>query len=457
MQQNRCRWWIAAAVAGAMLTSPAAEAQAPKAYTLDEWMTVGRVSSFTWSPDGTYVYFTKEGDESGTAEIFRVPAAGGTPVQVSRNAPGVRPEPKQNVQVSPDGTFLVYTSSRYFQAIDNIFRMPSAGGTPTELTFNDAIIETSPAISPDGKTLAYFARTERGTKIYLLDLTVSPAWPRLFDPGPQADRFPVWAPDGKTLAFSRQGDIWIRGVGGGEAKRVIEDALAGGNGSPVWSPDGTRIAFTTSRSGFSQVGVVEVATGKVTPVTYEPREHGDVAWSPDGASLVFVRGDGMSRDIVVAPATGKGSQRVLTTGKGVRSAPQFSPDGRTIAYIETTGNRTADLWLAAAGGGAPKQLTNSMGKVNPADLSIPEEVTYKGPDNLVIPALLYKPKAFEPTRKYPVVVQLHGRPGQWNHAMPLMWQYFIQQGFVFIAPNPRGSVGFGQGYHDLHVGDYGGT
>jgi dipeptidyl aminopeptidase/acylaminoacyl peptidase len=115
------------------------------------------------------------------------------------------------------------------------------------------------------------------------------------------------------------------------------------------------------------------------------------------------------------------------------------------------------VWIGAAEGGAPRRLTNSMGKVSPDDLSVPEEVTYRGPDNLPIPALLYKPRAFDPSRKYPVVVQLHGHPGQWNHSMNMMWQYFIQKGYVFIAVNPRGTVGLGQGFHDLHVGDYGGT
>ncbi len=98
-----------------------------------------------------------------------------------------------------------------------------------------------------------------------------------------------------------------------------------------------------------------------------------------------------------------------------------------------------------------------MNRIDPTRLSLPEEVFYPGPDNLEIPTLLYKPKNFDPDKKYPVIVRLHGHPGQWNHSFQLMWQYFIQKGFVLIAPNPRGSRGFGQGFHDLHIADYGGT
>lgn len=426
-------------------------------YTLDDWMTMTAVGSFVWSPDGASLFYTSDAGDSGTDEIFRVSASGGTPVQISTNPVGVRPDPKQNIQISADGKFIIYTSSKYFQNIENIYRMPASGGASTQLTFNDAVIETAPNLSPDGRTLAYFTRTGRGTKIFLLDLVSSPAWPRLFDTTQRTDREPLWSPDGKKLAFYRDGDIWLRDVAGGEPKRLIEDVYGGGNGSAAWSPDATRMAFTTAKSGFSQVGVVDVASGHVTPITYEPREYGDPSWSPDGKTLTFVRGDGMSRDLVIAPADGKQPPKALTSGKGQRRSPTYSPDGASIAYVETTGNRTADIWIVPAAGGAPKPITNSMGKISAADLTVPDELTYPGPDNLPIPALLFKPKDFDPSRKYPVIVELHGHPGQWNHSMTMMWQYFIQKGFVIIAPNPRGSVGFGAGFHDLHVGDYGGT
>lgn len=448
---------VTAATVAIFSAAPAGQ-QRRAAYTLDDWMTVTSVGSFTWSPDGAALYYTSDAGDSGTDEIFRIPAAGGQPTQISTNPAGERPEPKSNIELSRDGKTIFYTTAQYFQNIEDIYRLPATGGPATRLTFNDAIIETEPRISPDGKTLAYFARTSRGTKIHLLDLQTTPAWPRLFDSSStRFERNPSWSPDGKMLAFTRDGDIWLREVSGGEARRLVPEEYPRGNASPVWSPDGRKVAFTNGSSGFDQIGIIELATGKVTPLTYGPYDHGDVAWSPDGASVVYVRGNGMTRDLMLASADGTGAHKALASSRAIRRSPQFSPDGRTIAYVETTGNRAADIWLMPSQGGTPRQLTNSMGKINPADLTVPEEVTYPGPDNLKIPALLFKPKDFDPTRKYPVVVQLHGHPGQWNHSMNMTWQYFIQKGFVFIAVNPRGSVGFGDGFHDLHVGDYGGT
>ncbi len=427
-------------------------------YSLDDWMTVSAISSFAWSPDGATIYYTSNASDSGTTEIFRMGSDGGEPKQLTTNRPGERPEPKQSMVLSPDGDTLYFVSARYFQNYTNLFSISANGGPARQITFNDAVIETSPSPSPDGKKLTYFARTRRGTKILLLDLEEQHGWPQLLEPGDDTESFPLWSHDGKNLAFVRGGDLWIRDMESGSTKKLIAPAHAGGNRSPVWSPDGKRIAFLTGKSGYSQVGIVTTETGRVTPITYSQNDHSDVAWSPDGSTLTFVRSDetGMSCQVVVTPAAG-GEMTVLTRGKGLRQSPRFSPDGRFVAYIEQTGTRTADIWKIHADGGEPRALTRSMGEIDPNHLSEPEEVYYPGPDNLPIPAILYKPKNFDPDRKHPVIVRLHGHPGQWNHSFYLMWQYFVQKGFVIIAPNPRGSRGFGQGFHDLHIADYGGT
>lgn len=459
---------LLSAQVGAQQPQPASTGYNPAGiYSLDEWMTMSSVGSFIWSPNGSHIFYTSDAADTGTDEIFRLDVRSGTTEQLTGAAPHEgpgpvakdRPEPKQNVTISRDGTTLYYTSARFFQRMYNLYAMPVTGGTARQLTFHDGLIETDPAPSPDGSTLAYFVRTSRGTEIRLLDLNGRASWPRLLDVSDAEERAPVWSPDGSRIAMQRSGTIWIYDMETGTADPIGGDEYPGGFGSPAWSPDGSLVAVSNGASGFSQIGVIDLTTGDLTPITYEQRDHSSVSWSPDGQWLTFVRTDevGMSREIVVAAADGSSDPRVLVSGKGVRSSPQFSPRGDSIAYIETTPNRVRDIWLIPATGGEPRQLTNSMGSVDPDRLSVPKEVFYPALDNLRIPALLYRPPDLDPTKKYPVIVALHGHPGQWNHSMNTVWQYFVQKGFVLIAPNPRGSRGFGAGFHDLHVGDEGGT
>jgi dipeptidyl aminopeptidase/acylaminoacyl peptidase len=440
------------------MTYAAAPASAgAQTYTLDDWMTVTAVGSFVWAPDSRHLYFTSDAAPNGTDAIFRVEATGGVPELLSETPVGERPEPTQQLTISADGSTLFFTQARYFQAYTNIFRMRSDGGPAEALTFNDAVIQTGPAPSPDGRTLAFWARGRGGAKIHLMDLG-HPTWTRLLLTDQGQERGASWSSDGK-LAYTRGGAIWVIDGADAEPRRVLSDTYAGGAGGAVWSPNGARMAVSNGESGFPQVGVLDVETGSVTPITYLPREHSGVSWSPDGEWLVYLRNDagGMSRDVVLSRADGTGEPQVLTRGKGMRSSPTFSPDGSVVAFLESTSVRTSDIWTVPAAGGAPRQITNSMGRIDPGSLRAAEEVSYAGADNIPIPGMLWLPPDFDPTQSYPVLVRLHGHPGQWNHSFRMMTQYFVSRGFVAVAPNPRGSRGFGDGFHDLHIADYGGA
>src|SRR5690606_20155528 len=341
-----------ALVLAAAALGQARSACAQGTYDIDDLMPIHSVSEYAWSPDGRFIYYISTAGSTGVAEIFRIPAQGGQPTQLTdKLVPEFkvtpiadRPEPKADLEVSPDGRRIFFTSARYFQNMDNIYSIAADGSDVRQHTWHDAVIETAPAVSPDGKTLAFFDRRPRGTKIYLLDLENPKAWPRLFAPGNLTERDPVWSPDGKSLLFTRNGEIWIQAVEGGEPRRLVEPGYS--ISSAVWSPDGTKVAVTSTASGFSQIGIVDVATGKLTPLTYRHRGHSTPAWSPDGRMLVFTVDDGLglSNQVAIMPADGSSEPRLLTTGPGTRRAPRFSPDGREITYLESTTTRTSDIW-----------------------------------------------------------------------------------------------------------------
>src|SRR5687768_5518181 len=403
---------LKSALVWSIATLVPAVSHAQGTYSIDDLLTVSSVQQYAYSTDGRSIFYIGGGSNTGVSEIFRVAVTGGAATQLSGNLVpkfnitpvANRAEPKADLVVSPDGRRLFFTSARYFQNFDNIYSMAVDGSDVRQHTWHDAIIETAPAVSPDGKTLAYFDRRARGTKVNLLDLATPQAWPRQFGSPTTFERDPIWSPDGKSLIVTRSGELWIVPVAGGDGRKLVEAGYS--VGSPEWSPDGSRIAVTSSASGFSQIAVVDAASGKLTPLTYRHRNHSGPTWSPDGRTLVFTVTDGIGLSTQVATLSLDGSRepRILTSGLGSRRSPTFSPDGREIAFIETTTTRTSDIWAIPANGGTPRQITNSMGRVDPKRLSQAEEVTYPAVDNLPIPALLYKPPGYDPKKKYPAIV-----------------------------------------------------
>ncbi|MEV4624452.1 prolyl oligopeptidase family serine peptidase [Asanoa sp. NPDC049573] len=434
-------------------------------YSLSDFLSAAHVKEFVPLSDGSGLVFVRDSLETGTAEVFRADVSGGDPVRLTgvfhpelQTSPLAqhRAEPKAQIAVT-DGR-VYFTSSRYYQAIDNIFSVSLDGGDLRQHTFHDAMIETSPAPSPDGSTLAYFTRTGRGTKVSLLDLRTPAAWPRLLSPGSDNERFPVWSPDGRWIAFERRGDTWLHEIATGVERRLVVDAWSKVT-SPVFSPDSGRVLVSASDSGFSQLAVVDLATGELTGLTRLPRQHSGGSWSPDGQSitLTFADGVGLSNQVGVLRADGTGDLVTLTSGTAMRGSPQFSPDGASVYYLEGASNRVHDIWAVSPNGGEPRQITFSMGSLDADRLPVAEEAWYPAEDSLPIRTLVFKPANFDPARKYPVVVALHGHPGCWTHTMNALWQWVISRGVVLVAPNPRGTKGLGAAFHDLHDGDWGGV
>jgi dipeptidyl aminopeptidase/acylaminoacyl peptidase len=271
-------------------------------------------------------------------------------------------------------------------------------------------------------------------------------------------------------------------VTGGGAKTLHEDVEAkfwsitgdaGANAQP--SPDGKWVAFVSDRDGWDHIYVMPAAGGEPVQITKGKFEAWRPQWSPDGTRIAFdanSEGNYGNRQLYVAtiggaPATAKID--AVTSGRGTNIAPQWSPDGTRLAYQHTDPHNSADLWFVDAKPAAtPVRLSDSMpSAIDRSALVEPEMVSYKGPDGQTVPAWLFVPKNLDRTKKHPAIVWIHGDGVnqnydgwhvQRNYAVYYSFhQYLLQQGYVVIAPDYRGSIGYGKAWREAVHMDVGGN
>jgi dipeptidyl aminopeptidase/acylaminoacyl peptidase len=465
--------------------------------------------------------------------------------------------------VSPDGRSVVYTVTQYDVEADRgqtqIWLVPTAGGEPHQLTHDDASA-SSPAWSPDGRTIAFVSsRNEDGRQIWLMPAAGGEARQLTRVEGGASG--PVWAPDGSLIAFASR--VWVEGDAAGQRLRPLVESRSSAR---VYDELMYRHWDTWADGRRSHVFVADPVTGEarnLTPGPYDTPPVGlggfnDYDLSPDAAELAFVR----NVEIPTAVGTGNnvwlvstagGEARRLSPGDGNDVSPRYSPDGRWIAWLsQERPGFEADrsvLMLHDRRSGENRALTsdfdrsvssfqwapdsraiffNAQDEVNvrvyriglrdgdvrpvtggaydgafaligdggrlvvarqhahrPTELVVVdgrgrqqrrltavndalvselalqplETFWHTGADGARVQSFLVRPPGFDPSRKYPVVFLVHGGPqGAWSDNFHFRWNYnlFAAPGYVVIAPNPRGSTGYGQQFTDEISRDWGG-
>lgn len=246
------------------------------------------------------------------------------------------------------------------------------------------------------------------------------------------------------------------------------------------SPDGKWVMFLSARDGWDHIFVVPSAGGAAIQITKGKFEAWRPQWSPDGSRIAFdanSEGNYGNRQLYVAtiggnPATAKIA--AVTSGRGTNTAPQWSPDGTRLLYQHTDTRNSADLWVVdvrrpgPSGAAAPVRLTDSMPTgVDRSAFVEPEMVSYPGPDGKSVPAWLFVPKNLDRTKKHPAIVWIHGDGVnqnydgwhvQRNYAVYYSFhQYLLQKGYIVIAPDYRGSIGYGKAWREAVHMDVGGN
>ncbi len=296
----------------------------------------------------------------------------------------------------------------------------------------------------------------------------------------------------RTSADFKRRTTTVVDVASGDSKVLHEDVEekfwsmtgdAGGNALP--SPDGKWVAFLSDRDGWDHLYVMPSAGGTPVQITKGKFEAWRPAWSPDSARIAFDANEPDrygDRHLYVATLNGDPAHATIaaiTSGRGTDIAPRWSPDGSRLVYQHTDPHNSADLYVvnvppSGPGSAAPVQSTAKLVRLSdsmPAgiDRSIfvePEMVHYAGPDGQQVPAWLFVPKNLDRSKKHPAIVWIHGDGinqnydgwhVQRNYAVYYSFhQYLLQKGYVVIAPDYRGSIGYGRDWRTGVYMDVGG-
>jgi len=422
-----------------------------------------------FSPDGKWISFISTRD--GAANLYLLPVAGGEAMQLTYISTGV-----SDPVWAPDSRSIAFSTDVY----------PGCGA-------DDACNERIAARRDDGPLQAHMAdnllyrhwtewKDGKRTHIFLAAVPageVRDLTPGDFDAPPFSLGGPVpygFSPDGATLVYvsnhdkdpasSTNSDLWlVRLDNVGAAPRIITAANPAYDGSPRYSPDGKYIAYRMQRqpgyeSDLFRLALYDVARGTSTVLTEAFRNWiDDFEWAGDSKTIFFLAEvEGQTPIYRVDPASGS-----ISAVLADRTIDEFrlQRGGSGILYTRRSTGEPAEVFRAGLAGNkaaAPVRLTHfNQALENEVDIRPAEVMWVAGAGGAKVQVFIVKPHGFDPGRKYPLILNVHGGPQmQWTDGYRGDWQVYPGAGYVVAFANPHGSTGYGQDFTAEISGDWGG-
>ena len=405
----------------------------------------------------------------------------------------------------PRGDRVAFLSD--ITGVPQLWLIDEEGGWPHQLTFFEDRVSLA-EWRPTGERILFAmdAAGDERHQLYLLD----PRSPReivSLDHDPAVMHvFGAWSPDGSRIAYASNRrdpsffDVYVHEVPDGESRLVYrEDASTS---AVAWSPDGRSLVLSRASTNIYQdlllLDLESLETTQLSPagdlssygsiewhpdgrgfycVTNRDREHMSLAWiDASGGGLTYLTDDG-PWDVETASLSQGGARLAYTLNEdgysqilirelrlqtdtpvpGLPPAtilnPRWSRDDGRLAFTVNGPRDNPDIWLYGVQSGAARRLTHSATGGLPRDSFVePKTVAYPTFDGREIPAFLYSPQYASPDGDNPVIVHVHGGPeSQERPQFTPNYQYFVSRGYCVLAPNVRGSTGYGRTY--VHLDD----
>lgn len=418
-----------------------------------------------WSPDSRRIYFLSDRTDD-TMQVFRLQLAGGEAQQVSNVSIGV-----DSYLLSPDGKTLVFSSTVIPECAD------VACNEKKKKEQDDNVVKVRVMTEMPFRRWDYWIE---GKRSHLFTMSADGGEAKDLTPG-DIDS-PIWteggseevaiSPDSKEIAFSRytenealtgNSDLFVMPITGGAPKQITDNKA--GDTTPLYSPDGRLIAYAAYllpglETDLTHLFVYDRKTGQRTEVAGAlDRSAQSFSWTSDSKSLWITAEDSGEVPIYKLDIATKRLTKVYSTGytAELQNTNQFL----ILSHMDIAHPTELFRLDLMKPGAKPTQITHFNDDLL-KDIQMGEysSFNYTGWNNETVQAWLIKPPAFDPSKRYPVLLFMHGGPENgWDNLFHYRWnpELFAAAGYVVIEPNFHGSSGFGLKFMHSIQGQWGGA
>ena len=488
--------------------APATTASNSTTPTIDQSLEMKGAFSPEISPDGKRVVYevsrTNWEDNAFERDLWIADTETGEGHQLTASK-----KSSTNAAWSPDGKWIAFLSDRPGQISGSpegkkqIYVISADGGEARQLTKVETGVNIF-AWSPDSKKLAFTAEDpeSKATKdrkekygeyqvvhadysmshLWILEIpaveTEAPPEPKRLTEGAtfSMGEF-AWSPDGTRIAFSAQhdpdlislgtADIYVVAVNDGKVKKIVD--TPGPERNPHWSPDGKQIAFETAAGSkyffYTNVKIAVVDADGGTPRVLTDafdEDPGLIAWAADG--IYFAAEQKTYAHLFRLNPETKAVEKLSSPDHLAAFSFSLSKDHKQVAYRAGLENEFPEIFTASVAPWQPKKLTTLGDQAKGFKIARREVISWKSTDGTLIEGVLLKPPDFDPKKKYPLLVVIHGGPTGVDQPILNPDRYypmerFVAKGALILRPNYRGSAGYGEKFRSLNVrnlgvGDY---
>ena len=422
------------------------------------------VAGSAWSPDGREIVIST--NTTGRYNLWKIPASGGSPTQLTHSN-----DRQYGATWSPDGKWIVYESDQGGNEQYRFYAVPADGGQPTDLTPKPDVSNTGALFSPDGRTIAFNLKPKASpvTNVAMLDwkthtirqLTHESSKDHLW-------QAVAWSRDGRSVYANRlnagftDASVWRIDVATGKVTELTPHQGQVLIMASAVSPDGRWLAVASNaEGGTNRAALYDIAKHSYHWLTQGSWESSAGNFSPNGKQVLYtVNADGRSDVYLYDIAAAKPSKLALADGLNLPAGnpDAFSDDGSRLLVSHQSSSEPEDYWVYPVSGGSPRQLTHSaLPSINPDALPHSQLVHYRSFDGTVISAFLWMPANLKRDGSAPGVVLPHGGPtGQTTDYFNRTALALASRGYAVIAPNVRGSTGYGMAFQKANIKDLGG-